>query len=331
MQVDHLTPVCAQVCLPAIGLAGLLGNLGAILILLRPEMKSTFHHTLITLAVTDILFVITLLVDSQRPDLNLDNQIFIMFFPYVWNPAKNIVMTFETFLMMSITTERYLAIRNPLEHRFSRSRFSPSIHLTVYILPALLASVLLNIPKFFETELVWVERVDASGVTVHLMDYKMTSLRHHPAYILYYTHWTRLLTTGVLPAIYLGLGNLLLVRALGQLEGGRPVADIDQSNGMEGRKLRVHRVTNKTTSNSIKMKSHMLIAIVVIYLVCSLPRLALNLTEYLLQDSLSRCPHPPYWFILLLGISSLCLTINSSINFLIYYSMGNMFKAASHR
>ena len=31
----------------------------------RPEMKSTFHHTLITLAVVDILFVIVLIIDTQ--------------------------------------------------------------------------------------------------------------------------------------------------------------------------------------------------------------------------------------------------------------------------
>ena len=34
-------------------------------IIFRPEMKSTFHHTLITLAVVDILFVITLIIDTQ--------------------------------------------------------------------------------------------------------------------------------------------------------------------------------------------------------------------------------------------------------------------------
>ena len=45
---------------------------------------------------------------------------FIMLFPYMWNPFKNILMTFETFLMMSITTERYLAIKNPLEYRLGK-------------------------------------------------------------------------------------------------------------------------------------------------------------------------------------------------------------------
>ena len=94
-----------------VAIVGMMGNLAAILILLRPEMKSTFHHSLITLAVVDILFVITLLIDIQRFDLNIENQMFILFFPYAWNPFKNILMTFETFLMVSITTERYLAIR----------------------------------------------------------------------------------------------------------------------------------------------------------------------------------------------------------------------------
>ena len=55
--------------------------------------------------------------NSQNLDLDLRNQTFIFLFPYVWNPFKNILMTFETFLMMSITTERYLATRSPLQYR----------------------------------------------------------------------------------------------------------------------------------------------------------------------------------------------------------------------
>ena len=51
--------------MPVVGVVGVLGNLGAILILMRPEMKSTFHHSLITLAIVDIIFVITLIVDTQ--------------------------------------------------------------------------------------------------------------------------------------------------------------------------------------------------------------------------------------------------------------------------
>ena len=83
----------------------------------RPEMKSNFHHTLITLAIVDIVFLGVIIVDTKRFDLDLENQFFIMLFPYVWNPLKNILMNFEAFLMMSISTERCLAIRRPLEYR----------------------------------------------------------------------------------------------------------------------------------------------------------------------------------------------------------------------
>ena len=80
-------------------------------------MKSTFHHSLITLACVDILLVVTLMINSQNLQADLKNQTFILLFPYVWNPFQNILMTFETFLMMSISTERYLAISSPLAYR----------------------------------------------------------------------------------------------------------------------------------------------------------------------------------------------------------------------
>ena len=34
---------------------------------------------------------------------------------------------------------------------------------------------------------------------VYIIDYKITALRLHPDYILYYTMWTRLLITGIFP------------------------------------------------------------------------------------------------------------------------------------
>ena len=51
--------------MPVVGMVGVLGNFGAILILMRPEMRSTFHHSLLTLAIVDVIFVVTLIVDTQ--------------------------------------------------------------------------------------------------------------------------------------------------------------------------------------------------------------------------------------------------------------------------
>lgn len=63
--------------MPVVGAVGVVGNLGAILILMRPEMRSTFHQSLITLAIVDIIFVITLIVDTQvKVELNWDEYRF---------------------------------------------------------------------------------------------------------------------------------------------------------------------------------------------------------------------------------------------------------------
>ena len=63
--------------MPVVGGVGVVGNLGAILILMRPEMRSTFHQSLITLAIVDIIFVITLIVDTQvKVELNWDEYRF---------------------------------------------------------------------------------------------------------------------------------------------------------------------------------------------------------------------------------------------------------------
>ena len=45
-----------------------------------------------------------------------------------------------------------------------------------------------------------------------LKDWTVTDLRLNPSYTLYYTHWTRLLTTGLLPLLYLLLVNLQIYK-----------------------------------------------------------------------------------------------------------------------
>ena len=60
--------------IPTVGLLGVLGNLCTMLILLRPEMKSSFHQSILSLAIVDLLLVTILILDSFNLDLDLDNQ-----------------------------------------------------------------------------------------------------------------------------------------------------------------------------------------------------------------------------------------------------------------
>ena len=115
-------------------------------------------------------------------------------FPYFCNPLKNIMMSWETFLTMSIATERFLAVCKPLFYRKHQLRCSSLIYLLTYILPGLLCAIVLNIPKFLELELV---------TGPESVDFRATALRMNKDYIYYYTHWTRLVATGIVPIIYL--------------------------------------------------------------------------------------------------------------------------------
>ena len=84
------------------------------------------------------------------------------------------------------------------------------------------------------------------------MDYNITQLRQDPAYILYYLHWTRLITTGILPFVYLLVTNLLIWHTIRHQEPNVDTAPVSGSHQMTtvGQKqpLRAHRVSPASTS-----------------------------------------------------------------------------------
>ena len=264
---SSLPELMEDVLLPIVGFLGILGNLGAGAVLITSNNKSTFHQSLKALVAVDLLFVICMVVDSQKFELNLKNQMFIFLIPYFWNPFKNTVLTFQTFLIMSISAERYLAVKKPIQFNITKVKNSIRIHFLTFILPALVLAALFNIPKFFETELVKIKALTKEeNTTEEIYDYKITSLRRNPKYIFYYIHTTRLVVMGILPFLSLLVINTLIFKK------------IQKSNMIRESSLRLQKKQRKSRSQSI-----ILIIIVIVYLICNLPRVTLNLTEYLMQ------------------------------------------------
>ena len=163
-----------RVALPTVGVMGVAGNVAAIGIICRRDRRSTFHQSLITLAVIDILFISILICDTF---CDTSSAFYVYMFPYFWNPMKNILMSWETFLMMSIATERFLAVCHPLLYRAHKVRHSPRVHMMTYILPSVIISIILNIPKFLETKLVTRVFTDTRNITQEEIDFEITSLR----------------------------------------------------------------------------------------------------------------------------------------------------------
>ena len=195
-------------------------------------MRSNFNQLLITLAVLDIAYVATGIWDySFVKVFNIQNVVYSFLFPHFWYPMKNILMSWTTFLTMGLATERYLAVcryqlffSQVVEIIYSRPLFYRSLEVTytsqcrvmTYILPSMILSILLNIPKFLEAKHEMMEYLDENNVSQEVLIYNVTSLRVNPDYMFYYIHWTRLLTTGVIPFVYLSYMNLLIYTRMRQ-------------------------------------------------------------------------------------------------------------------
>ena len=83
----------------------------------------------------------------------------------------------------------YLLFR-PLTYR-QLELSSPRVpRVLVYALPSLLLSLVINIPRLLELELV-TSFTDARNITHEVTAVNLTPLRTDPLYITYYIHWTR--------------------------------------------------------------------------------------------------------------------------------------------
>ena len=100
------------------------------------------------------------------------------------------------------------------------------------------------------------------------VDFRATKLRMNENYIFYYTHWTRLLVTGIMPILYLVITNTIVII---KIREGRTVSfklrqTTRQSLRYTWRCLRAPAVS-KPTSTYLCLT---LTAIVLVYLICNL-------------------------------------------------------------
>ena len=75
-------------------------------------------------------------------------------FPYFLYPLTNVILCYSIFLVMAIAFERFLAVCYPYDYRAMASTQTVSKRVMKLTLPIFVVAVIINIPKFLETELV---------------------------------------------------------------------------------------------------------------------------------------------------------------------------------
>jgi len=302
------------VALTCVGSFGIVGNLLIILVLSTNEMRNSFNLLLIVLSSFDILFIFFAILDYGmarvfRWPFDFNSEVYALIFPKFLYPLNNIIFNCSIFLTIVIAYERFSAVCRPHAYRANAAATGIGRKVAGYVLPVVVFSTALNIPKFWETELVTASIPDESGTTfVNVTSYILTELRNDPLYITYYINWTRLLLTGILPVTLLGYFNTKIFR------------------GIKYAHVRSNR--NSSTSNEMNLAG-ILVCIVIVFLICHFPRLLINCAEFLMTNSILMCSNfiPPAWFLCLTSFMHWLLILNASTNFIIYCFMGNKFKA----
>lgn len=278
-----------------VGFLGVLGNILSMIILSRPQMRSSINYLLIGLARCDTILIITSIllfgIPAIYPYTGFLRFYYFRLLPdisHVVYPLAMIVQTASCYLTLTVTLERYVAVCHPLRARalctYGRAR--------LYVIVIIIFSICYNVPRFFEVQLE--EYQDEEFGFIYCI--KATDLRANLTYINVYIHWLYLVFIYFIPFSGLMLFNAMIYR------------QVRKAN-------RERQRLSRTEKREIGLAT-MLFCVVIVFLGCNILALLVSSIEAFTQEI-----YDPF-----VKTSNLLVTINSSVNFIIYVTFGEKFK-----
>ena len=294
-------------------LFGIISTIGIILNCLaifmfctKKTLHNSFNFLLINLLIFDSVFLLSIVMAMVFTEtVGARHEFFTYFFAKFVFPVRSIAMTGSIYMTLVLAFERYLSTTHPITYqRFS----SGSIYIgylkwyLLCVLPVTLFSILFNVPSFFEFSVSYYEDFNSSSTaTEHYLT--PTELRLNPAYVTYYTHYGKLFITGIVPFMGLGFCNIMVFLQMTKLM----------------------RFSDQTGSQKEYELARVLMVIVLVFIICHIPKLGLNLEESI--NSRNVC-QPSLWMMSCWAINELFLAINSSVNVIIYGCLNKKFRSA---
>ncbi|KAL9902177.1 FMRFamide Receptor isoform 1-T7 [Glossina fuscipes fuscipes] len=287
--------VCG-IALNLVGILGIIGNIISMIILSRPQMRSSINYLLIGLACCDTILIVTSMLLFGIPSVYPHSGYFFLYYNYVYPfispavfPIAVIAQTASIYMTFTVTLERYVAVCHPLKARALCTYGRAKIYFVVCIIFALLY----NLPRFWEV-LTVTYQPPGSPVVLHCV--RPSPLRRNLTYINIYIHWCYLIVNYIIPFLTLAILNCLIYR------------QVKRAN-------RERQRLSRSEKREIGLAT-MLLCVVVVFFLFNFLALVLNISEAFynfIDPSLTK-------------ISNLLVTINSSCNFLIYVIFGEKFK-----
>ena len=312
---DQRTPltdvnfVFNHIGLPIVFLFGILGNILNLVILTRKSLQSSMdqmeksvHLGLVVLAVSDLLFCVVTLPRSFIPAKLMyteDDVVFILYYQGYYESLANIFVMSSTWLTVVMAVGRYLAICHPLHARGFVDLRSTKLALSCVFL----FSVVFNLPMFWRYRIIsgrCTPRCVCSMLGVNEL-FRNKSFR--------YPYFVAGAVVGVvLPVVLLAFCNVCLIRALQQ-----------------SRRMRQMYQANQPSTSSSDRLTPTLIAIVVLFLVLTLPSHVLKLIRDLVVFS-GRGERSYDAHVTGTTITNFMQASNFAINFVLYCAINVHFR-----
>ena len=134
---------------------GVVGNTISIILLLSVRMRNSFNKLLAILAVFDLVYLVTMMMDSLR-DLGLHSYIQTVMFPHFIFPLNSISLMCSIYMTLIVALERYMAVYNPLDYnRRQQDSTAQRYHIFNFVCPLIILAFIFNLTRFFESEVVY--------------------------------------------------------------------------------------------------------------------------------------------------------------------------------
>ncbi|CAG9575309.1 unnamed protein product [Danaus chrysippus] len=287
------------VLLNAIGAGGLLGNGLSVLVLSRPQMRSSINCLLVGLAACDTVLIFTSIMlfglTAIYPYTGAMRYYYYHVSPHLTPyayPIANVAQTMSVYLTLIVTIERWVAVCHP----FRAKALCTSSRARWYVLGTATFAFAYNAPKFFEAEVI-AEGNPESGEVIYCVRADMNFRTDR--YVVVYIHWMYLVVMYIVPFSALAALNACIVKQVRRAQAER---------------ARLSRVQRRELGLAT-----MLLVVVLVFFLCNLLPLVTNAFEVFLGDAFENLDP-------LVKTSNLLVTINSSVNFVIYVIFGEKFK-----
>ncbi|XP_050734293.1 FMRFamide receptor-like [Eriocheir sinensis] len=282
------------VLLTSVGLLGLAGNFISITILSRPKMQSSINCCLIGLTSFDMIVTTTSILMFGLPEICEYTQTMVWYTQGIYQlitpiifPLALIAQTGSVYLTVTVTIERYIAVCRPLRARLLCTYGRAK----VYVMCVAIFSIVYNLPRFWEvsTKECIISKDESMRIVIP------TVLRRNPFYIEIYIMWLYLLVMYLVPFLCLMIFNFFIYREV---------------RAANHERQQLSRLQRKEIGLAV-----MLLVVVSVFFVCNVLAFIINILELMaiVVEELTMT-------------SNLLVTINSSVNFIIYCIFGQKFR-----